>query len=213
MKYIQATKLQRFLVYLIDIAIINLLVTLCAQGFSKLIHFDVSVGDAFLEAFLKALEGTEPSIRWDYLWEYLKYVLIENGIQLMFTLIFILIYLVILPMVWSSQTLGRVIMKTRVVNKDGTKVTKGKIVLREVVGTFLLYMLVGSPALLASLILILTGGRSLVDYVGKTSLVSLIDNGNEPVEAKEENEYVDAKFKEVKEDEKSNSSNDEYTIL
>ncbi len=239
MKYTNVNKLQRFIIYLIDITIITCLSKLCVQGFSYIIHFNYADIDVIssglnqeLNKILNAIvshTAFDMTAFWDYIRKYFSMAAIQFGIQSLFTLLFVTLYLVVLPMFWKPQTIGRLAMKAKVVNKDGTEVTKGRIVLRELVGTFLFYLFfdeiallnsIGGMLILASLILILVNGRSLVDYVSKTNLVSLL-NIEEKKEEKEttrsntfdQEDYVDAKFKVLDEDDKKNSSDDEYTIF
>ncbi len=223
-----ATKVQRFLGYLIDIVILSIIINLCVKGFCKLVKFDTSNMTAIYNSIMIEIEkylnaatnsGTfDTTALMNYLGEYFKYVLVNFGFNALFSFIFVTLYLIVLPKFWKGQTLGRFIMKTKVVNKDGTDAHISRIIIRELVGTWLLYLTIGGFSIfLATLILVICDGRSLVDYIGKTKLISLLDSekpvSNDSFENHQENnEYIDAKFKEVPEDNNS-SDDDEYKII
>ena len=89
-----------------------------------------------------------------------------------------------MPYFWEKQTLGRLISNTKVIRHKGDiKCNMSNLVLREIVGTFLMYVIFGTIGVIITLVLILTSKRSLVDYIGKTDFVMfnpvMVDeNGN-----------------------------------
>lgn len=226
----KATKMQRFLGYLIDIVLLSIIIRLCVNGFCNLVHFDTSNMTVLYENILVELEkyldsvinsvAADTTALMNYIDEYIRYALVNFGFNALFSLIFVVLYLIVLPKFWKGQTLGRFIMKTKVVNKDGTDVRFSRILVRELVGTWLLYLTFGGFSIyFATLILVLCDGRSLVDYIGKTKLISLLDSDEEqPKESPRENsrnsdEYIDAKFTEVPKEDTSSNKDDEYTVF
>lgn len=226
----KATKMQRFLGYLIDIVLLSIIIRLCVNGFCNLVHFDTSNMTVLYENILVELEkyldsvinsvAADTTALMNYIYEYIRYALVNFGFNALFSLIFVVLYLIVLPKFWKGQTLGRFIMKTKVVNKDGTDVRFSRILVRELVGTWLLYLTFGGFSIyFATLLLVLCDGRSLVDYIGKTKLISLLDSDEEqPKESPRENsrnsdEYIDAKFTEVPKEDTSSDKDDEYTVF
>lgn len=222
MNHSKATKTQRFVAYLIDFLVIDICVGLLSYGVRSFIHFDadmvVSMQNNFLEKFIDYFlePGTEnKSTMISYFQSYLKYYFTNLGITWGVSLFVVGIYLVIIPMFCNAKTLGRMAMKVEIVQKDGSKVTKKNIIMRELVGTLLFYVFLGSFSIfLATIILVTTTGRSLVDFIGKTNLVSMTGQPQNPNSGQwykepSKEEFIDAEFKEVKED----PSDDEYHIV
>lgn len=231
-----ATKSQRFFIYLIDIILVSLVINFCVRIFCELVHFDTSNMNALLEAIVNEYQkylqeilngGTgDTTMMVSYFGEYLKYYFVNLGFRALFAVIVSFLYFVVLPLFWKKQTLGRLIFKARVVKKDGTEAGIGNLLLREIVGTALLYLLLGGVSIVIStLILVVGSSRSLADYIGKTRLISVaeetasVNDGfprqdTDSFSRKADDEYIDAKFREVS-DEKTDEgkSEDTYKIF
>lgn len=222
MQNVKATNSQRFIAYFIDMMIISLLTSLFAGLISTALKFDSSVADKLysdlineIVLYISDYTATSASIG-SIFTEYIKYAGVSMLISACVSLFLVIIYLVIIPMFWEKQTLGRLIMKIKVVDRDLDFVSKKRIILREILGTWLMYLVLPSSTILASVILASSTGRSLVDYIAKTDLVDARELGETVVsslepkdEEKQYDDYIDAKFKEYPLDDKPSESDEE----
>lgn len=89
-------------------------------------------------------------------------------------------YFVILPIFWTKQTLGRFVLKIKVVMNDGddSKVRPGTIILREIVGVLLIGLLnvCCCILLIINIILVCCGKSPIHDGVANTRMVSSEEN-------------------------------------
>ena len=223
----EATTGERLLVYLIDIVVMGWILSFFTNLIFKGINYDsdylslvVEQITGYLEEYLNSIvNNTSFDMNKLYiaLGSYFEIVAIRTLITIAFDLVFVILYLVILPKFWKNQTLGRFFVKVKVVNKNGEDLTTKNIIFRELIGTFLLYMVLGSfGVLLASVILIINSKRSLVDYVGKTKLVKINEDNTTTKTIIDDNDYDDLsdvyiKREEIdsKDDNSSNNYNDQ----
>lgn len=223
----EATTGERLLVYLIDIVVMGWILSFFTNLIFKGINYDsdylslvVEQITGYLEEYLNSIvNNTSFDMNKLYiaLGSYFEIVAIRTLIIISFDLVFVVLYLVILPKFWKNQTLGRFFVKVKVVNKNGEDLTTKNIIFRELIGTFLLYMVLGSfGVLLASVILIINSKRSLVDYVGKTKLVKINEDNTTTKTIIDDNDYDDLsdvyiKREEIdsKDDNSSNNYNDQ----
>ena len=209
MRFRYATNNQRFLTYLIDFLIIEALLSGITAVIFKLMNFDVSMNDTILEQLMaeavKALETGDMTNYFNYYMEFLKYSLVELGVQISCALLIVVGYFIVLPKLWKKQTVGRLVANTRVVMTDTNEPNLKALVLREFVGTFILYFCVGLIAYIITWVFVNKENRSLVDKISGTILVHNVLVAEEA--PKQENnqsyqdDYIDAKFKEVEEPE------------
>lgn len=227
MKFFQANKIQRFLTYFIDMLIISFFVSIFSSLIYMLINYDsqvvLNLTERLTNDLLNYLEGngTIDTIK-NTLKQVLKYSLLEFGIDAVLYLILVIVYFVVIPKFWSNQTIGRLIMKTKVIRKDGSELTTKTLIMREIVGTYILYCLIGGILIIISAALVLIDkGVSLVDKISGTNLISiksddLIRANEKPVDsidAKVEEVKSDDKFKESKLDDEFAIDDDEYRII
>ena len=223
----EATTGERLLVYLIDIVVMGWILSFFTNLIFKGINYDsdylslvVEQITGYLEEYLNSIvNNTSFDMNKLYiaLGSYFEIVAIRTLITIAFDLVFVILYLVILPKFWKNQTLGRFFVKVKVVNKNGEDLTTKNIIFRELIGTFLLYMVLGSfGVLLASVILIINSKRSLVDYIGKTKLVKINEDNTTTKTIIDDNDYDDLsdvyiKREEIdsKDDNSSNNYNDQ----
>ena len=221
----EATTGERLLVYLIDIVVMGWILSFFTNLIFKGINYDsdylslvVEQITGYLEEYLNSIvNNTSFDMNKLYiaLGSYFEIVAIRTLITIAFDLVFVVLYLVILPKFWKNQTLGRFFVKVKVVNKNGEDLTTKNIIFRELIGTFLLYMVLGSfGVLLASVILIINSKRSLVDYVGKTKLVKIDENNNSSndtiIDDKEFNNFDNSYAEKEEVDSVDDKSNDYY---
>ncbi len=222
MKYFNATCVQRFFTYLIDFFIITTIASLIARVIPAYSQ-NVAIFQEDLEIiFNQVVADNVDLLLYE---EMVKAGLIYMGILLSITLLVTFLYLVVLPYYWPTQTVGRLIMGVKVINLRGNeRVSFGKLALRELVGSFLLYQVLGNTLILTLLnwYYCATRGRSFADMIGGTRLVYVrggtIDESNDPNDKNSDYDYVDAEFHEVKsaaseEEPKDNSSDDEYKVF
>lgn len=212
-----ASKFQRAITYIIDFFIMSTVVTLLSQLIFLILPIDMSMMDFHYEMILKEFDNITNAIldesTYDYgamlnhFGEYLKYAGISVLVNGLLYLIMVVGYLIILPIFWDKQTIGRLVTKVKVVSVDGNNPSTKQIILRELVGSWLLYLVIGGPLIFISAVIALAKGRSIIDYIAKTNLVSLLEEVK-PVESNDNNndDYVEASFKDVND----NSNDDDY---
>ena len=210
-----ANNSQRFLAYFVDFIIINFVVSLITSLIFTIINFDTElktvIYNKMLEEVIVAIETGYINDYINYCIEFLKYSFFEIGIQIACASVVFIGYLVVLPHFWDKQTVGRLVSKTKVQMLNGSKPTTKAIILREFVGSFLLYYCIGTIPLIISIVLTNKHQRSLVDKIANTNLIY---NG-ETIEVvnpyqEDTNDYIDAKFVEVHDEkEEVSKKNDE----
>ncbi|QTM98222.1 RDD family protein [Sediminibacillus dalangtanensis] len=79
-------------------------------------------------------------------------------------------YFTVTPVVWSGYVIGKRICKIKVKRVDGKRVTVSNMILREVVGYFLLGIITFgiSTLITAVMVLVLKNNRGIHDFVGGT---------------------------------------------
>ena len=223
LRSLRATKSQRFFAYLIDFIILSLVTTIFTTIIYKLCHYDVNTKSEIFNAIIKEImnylnySSVGETYDFTYLFslikEYLRYYFFEFGIEAAIAFIYCALYFVVLPKYWGSQTVGRLAMKIKVVGKNDEALTWKNLILREIVGTFLLYIIINFPSIMiATLILTIYSQKSLVDYIGGTLLVSTIYKKEEPYfENKRVNDsdnVIDAEYKNI--DSTNDNNSDDF---
>lgn len=191
MRYRNAGCGRRFLAYLIDFFLIGIV---SAFILSLIPYFSNKVNE-FVVAFNAYIESAEAGNLDEALYNtVLSYSTRIAGITFLGMLPVVFLYLVVLPYFWKYQTLGRLLMRIKVVNlMDEENPSFAKLVLREIVG-FLVYNFLSSTFIFLILIWYFSiRGRSLADLIGGTRLVDAAAIQTE----EEHRDYMDAHFKEV----------------
>lgn len=244
--YNNATNIQRFLAFLID-GIIILTLTI---GISSLIFlaidFNYSAYNACRNEFvydylLSVLYGGNYSESFSKAFsEYVKFSVVFNLVISSIGFVTFGLYFVLLPSYWEKQTLGRALLKIKVIGYKGDiKPGLKRLILREILGTWFLYLvlysILGGIVIIVSAFVALISSRSLVDRISNTVLV--IDF---PIEVKKEafennkfdkeeasnfkpnpsefrkDDAIDAEIKDIGSNdskEKDDNSDDEYQIF
>lgn len=177
-----ATKSQRFLAFIIDMIIIYIASIILSDIIFIIINFDTSSLDniimriydemyLYLNSLIQGVNYDTTQLTTAFI-QYLKIWAINSTIVLISQLIMIILYLGVLPILWDKQTIGRFAMNVKVVSKDFSSISKGKVFKREILGTWLFYFVFRTSGFIATIILILIDKRSLVDYVGGSYLVN-----------------------------------------
>lgn len=194
MEYMNARSSQRFLTYIIDFFLIQIVVSFIVS----FIPAYVDGMEYILEFYRSILQG-ELTENIEILTRVMKKAIKLLGIILSVQFPVYILYLVVLPHFWKNQTLGRMATHVRVISKDGKKAKVPQLMLRELVGGLLLLNLCSGFFIIPLLYWYFssTTGRSLADMIGGTRLIDT--QSKLSVEKQEENtrEYVDAYFKEV----------------
>ncbi|MGM9969729.1 MAG: RDD family protein [Anaeroplasma sp.] len=213
--YKLVTNGRRFLAYIIDFILISIISSIISNLFITIVHFDASlVSDSkyILDLFSRYLEAIGSSND-EYLLEvieemavfykqYMLYLLICNFAVLLVCIV----YLVIIPKFTEKQTIGRLVSGCKVVTIDNEKPSYTNLIMREIVGFFLFYNVIGFILIIISGIVAYTTGYSLIDKISKTKLVSTKDAEKIYPENEESNDIIDVKIKEEKND-------DEYKVF
>lgn len=206
-----ARSIQRFLAYFIDMLIIQVVLQIILR---------------FIPAYQNALKAVN-----DYYSEYLNMTIVDidstiamyqaflksQGISLLVLLPIYAIYFVLIPYFWQYQTIGRLAMGLRVVKiTNEEKVGVKELILREIIGGYLLYHVLGISFIIIIITWVFssTRGRSVADFIGSTRLINtriVKPEPENPIYEKQERDYIDAKFKEVHEEQDSND--DQYKVF
>lgn len=178
----KATSSKRLLAFIIDFFILSLvtsLLSIAAYYMLNIPSFATDYSNAqsnFIEA-LSNYYASNTNSNYDALMQsfetFGKYFLVNHIIDMCIQVILIPTYFILIPMFWEKQTIGRFALGLKVVRNDNelSKVTIKNLLLRELLGTLLLYGIIGGPLILVSGIISIFTGRSLVDYIGKTNLI------------------------------------------
>lgn len=180
--YNKSTAMQRFLAFLVD----GIILSIFAIGFSFLIFliigFDFgsyqAVKNEFANNYLLyfAYGGSYKQSYELALNEYTKLSIVFYLIVDPMYLIGVILYLVILPKYWKKQTVGRMLLKIKVIGHSGDIEPGAKrTIIREVLGTWLcyvvIYSLVSVIVIIISALMILISGRGIVDRISGTDMV------------------------------------------
>lgn len=178
--YLGVTPFRRFAIYLIDIGLISVVASLILLGvlylsgynFERYNQLSNNISTYYLDLLLGKSNYLVSQEGLNEVYEFIGLYFIREGIRLLIMLVLTVVYLVILPYFFNYQTLGRLATNSKVIdnkNIDG-KLSIGKLVLREIVGTFLFYSVLPFVGFI-SMILAIATGKSLVDRVSNTSMV------------------------------------------
>ncbi len=174
--HVRASKGQRFVAYLIDFLMIGFAAGLINNLILRMTGFQTEINAAaenFLTSYRALLtsqsEANLEAVNQD-LGVYLIKLLQQTAFGLITEFVIAMPYFIILPYYWDGKTVGRNVAGVKVVNKDGSKPSISILILREFVGTFILYMVLGGIFVIVSAIVVLVNNKSLVDYISKTEL-------------------------------------------
>lgn len=156
---------------------------------------DVTITDLYIEISHSSTETASSFVKWLGSDDILSYTKELNSAMLKIVwtevisviLIFTL-YFAILPYFWDKQTVGRLILKVKVVREiDGEKPTLMNFIVRDVVGSCLLKVMNVCCGLhfILNIIFVLSKNKTIGDMISGTYLVST--NSNEVIEDNENN--------------------------
>jgi uncharacterized RDD family membrane protein YckC len=213
---VKASTLQRFGAFLIDLAIIIFVYSIIIRFVNVNIKIP-EMGEEVINAMsdnLKAFYLKEPStfplrifsadqnIASDYQsWilssEYLNfYASYRNaifslaGIIILIITGLVFIYMVVLPYFWDKQTLGRLLLKVKVVNEDDTKPSFLTYLVREVIGGVLINLLNVFFFVIAiiNIVFISKKNYTIGDMISKTKLIRYDEEGQKIKERNADND-------------------------
>lgn len=157
------------------------------------------------KAYLKSEEYQE------YTTDLTKYELINLVPELIIGIVLFSAYYCVLGYFWSKQTVGRMLLKIRVVDYDDEKPTLGALFLRDLVGWYLISSLCcGIPVIINIFMICGQSGQSIGDQISRTKMIDdskKIDDSTLNYETSshhsdfEEAEVVDETKKENKDEE------------
>lgn len=217
--YVKATTLQRLAAFLIDLLLITFMATILTNVLLKIVPFDKDRYDELYELIMDVYKENPQDIVDEVgksnLIEFFKLFAIQLLVNSLATLVLIILYLVLLPMYWDKQTIGRLVSNTKVIRHKGdVKCHWSNVLLREIVGTFLMYSILGSIGIIVTIVMVLVSRRSLADYIGMTDFVmfnpvTVDENGKVQFENKQnETIYNDNPKYDESIDAKVNDAND-----
>ena len=178
----RASNTKRFLAFLLDFAIVSLI----ASGIS-LIAINILGIPSFYDDYNNALEKLQTAVNnymsaqgeayysdlVDSMNSFFRFSLVNLLIDLCVKTLVVPIYFVIVPMYWKKQTIGRLALGLLVCkNNDNNEAPSFKnLLLREILGTLLMYSILGGFAIALSAIFAIICGRSLIDIMSNTKLI------------------------------------------
>ena len=197
MKYHNAMSYQRFLAFIIDAIIVNIV----ASTILKFIPAYSQHSEVVVNGYTELMNMVDVNI--DQLINLLKSAFIIIGLHVVVFVPVMLIYQVIVPMFWKKQTVGRMVAGVRVMKLNSSeKPGLGSLLVRELVGGYIFNTLLSSTFVLPLLNYMFSRnrGRSLADMISKTRLVDyklaqMMGFEEEIVE--ENNDFINAEYKEV----------------
>ena len=174
LKYHLASKWQRILSFLIDASIVF--------GLGYLVSFLIikfsGFGDYYNEIFNNNYKYIYESPNSKEALDCINVITQRLGIFFLVYFVFVLIYLVIMPYFIEWQTLGRLVTKTRVlVRIKNERPSILRLLLREVVGEYLIYIVLSFILKFYNVIAYISigyslyGNLSIPDLISKTKLV------------------------------------------
>ncbi len=135
-----ASTSKRLLAYIIDIIIVGFVITIISKPFvdsKKIILLNQEL-NGINESILSS--DTESEENFKKYAEIVKEIDLENVVSNIITIIMILIYFVFLPYYKNGQTLGLMILKTKIVAKDESSLTINQLMIRNFILNGLLYL-------------------------------------------------------------------------
>lgn len=197
MKYHNAMSYQRFLAFIIDAIIVNIV----ASTILKFIPAYSQHSEVVVNGYTELMNMVDVNI--DQLINLLKSAFIIIGLHVVVFVPLMLIYQVIVPMFWEKQTVGRMVAGVRVMKLNSSeKPGLGSLLVRELVGGYIFNTLLSSTFVLPLLNYMFSRnrGRSLADMISKTRLVDyklaqMMGFEEEIIE--ENNDFINAEYKEV----------------
>ena len=197
MKYHNAMSFQRFLAFIIDAIIVNIV----ASTILKFIPAYNEYSKIVVAGYNDLLNMVNADI--DQLIGLLKSAFIVIGLHVAVFVPLMLVYQVIVPMFWAKQTVGRMVAGVRVMKLNSSeKPGFGSLLVRELVGGYIFNTLLSSTFVFPILNYMFSRnrGRSLADMISKTRLVDyklaqMMGFEEEIIE--ENNDFINAEYKEV----------------
>lgn len=241
--YNKSTSMQRFMAFIVDGIILSSFVVGLSWIIFLITGFNYSAYQAARNEFLTnyvmyyLYGGSYEQSYKLALNEAYKYAIVYYSIMDSFYLLGAILYLVILPTYWNKQTVGRMIMKIKVIGRSGdVKTGVKRTIIREIVGTWFIYIVLSSVfsgfIIVISAIMILISGRGIVDRISGTDLVQELPVDIDPnsferanrFDREEANQFkpnpndfrredsIDAEVKDL-DDKNDNSDDDGYQIF
>ena len=194
--YNKATTGQKFLAFIVD----GIIISTFAIGLSALIFLLIGFNySAYMAArnemltnylLYAAYGGNYEQSLSLALNEYNKFSLVFYPILDSMYLVVIIVYLVIIPQFWEKQTVGRMLLKIKVIGRIGdVKAGYKRTIIREVAGTWLFYVVsysfISAIVIIISGIIILISGRGIPDRISGTDMVQDLPLNIDPNSFKE----------------------------
>lgn len=213
MKYHNAMSYQRFLAFIIDFFIINLVATFILNLIPLYVFHSEQLMDMYSGMTEMIMNNDIESLI-----ELLKSACILLLLQTAVFVPIIFVYQIILPMFWKPQTLGRLVAGVRVMRLNSDeKAGIGSLMVRELVGGYIFNVMFVQSFVIPILNYVFSRnrGRSLADMISKTRLVDYklakMMGVDEMVE--EQPEFINADYKEVNKEENKDDYDTDYTVF
>ena len=174
---------QRFLAFIIDLFLVAVVIGIFSAIVLLLTGFDFEAynkaqSEYLTDYILYMQYNTEEyydSFR-NALQEYYSYSVHFYLVLDLIALVVFVPYFIVLPHFWEKQTIGRMVVKVKVISHRGKiKPSIKQLIVREIAGTWLLYLV--SSFFMSGFLVIISalfaaiGGRSIVDAISGTDLV------------------------------------------
>lgn len=141
----------------------------------------VSFTDLYLECYMKGGEIKKAFLSWlttsdisSYYSELQSKTWTILSLEIVTSLILYALYFVVLPCFWDKQTVGRLLLKVKVVKLDDSACSWGQFLTRDIIGSYVLQILnvCCGLHLILNIIFVLSRNKTLGDMISGTHLVS-----------------------------------------
>lgn len=168
---------QRILAFLIDYLLISIFVVLIMILVFLITKFDISRYIELSAIANKYFMGKVSKEEFNIIAsEYSKLTRIYDCSKYISAFVLVVIYFLYIPLKFKCQTLGRKIMKCKIIKDQDISLTvsPSRLLFREAVCNYFLYYVIGLPLIVLSAIICVLFDKSLVDMISKTRLINAI---------------------------------------
>lgn len=112
-----------------------------------------------------------------------EYLLKNMSVSLVVYLAIFSLYFVLLPLIWSKQTVGRLAMKIKLAKKDGSNLSAGDVIVRELVGNFIIGYVLNICCCIpgiVNIVMLASNNQTIADKISESTIYIKTDEFDEP---------------------------------
>lgn len=182
--YKSATKGQRFAALIIDILIFSIVSFIFVKVLNGI--FSIEEPTESLNYIIDHISDTDfldSDIYKEHMDLITDYSVKNMSVSLVVYLAVFSLYFVLLPLVWSKQTVGRLAMKIKLAKKDGSVLSTGDVIVRELVGNFLIGYVLNICCCIpgiVNIIMLASNNQTIADKISQNTIYVKTDEFEEP---------------------------------